>query len=65
MQASCNFPAINRNLGLLLEVYTSMIKSNFTMLNSVICTLIMYVKTASYTLRMLTAFKCPLIDIGL
>ena len=45
MQTSCNFntivasstfPAINRNLGMLLEVYTNTIKSNFTVLNSVI-----------------------------
>ena len=30
-------PAINRNLGMFLQVYTNMIKSNFTVLNSVIC----------------------------
>ena len=30
-------PAINRNLYMLLEVYTNMIKSNFAVLNSVIC----------------------------
>ena len=46
MQTSCNFLvlllhkvhsiATNRNLDMLLEVYTNMIKSNFTVLNSVI-----------------------------
>ena len=46
-----HFPAINRNVGMLLEVYTNMTKSNLTVLNSVInvFTLIMYVTDASYT----------------
>ena len=44
------------DVGMLLEVYTNMIKSNLTVLKGVInvFTLIMYVKAARYTFRMLT-----------
>ena len=53
-QTKVHTPAINRNLGIVLEFYTNMIKSNFTV-SLMWFTLIMYVKAASYTFRMLTA----------